>query len=221
MTGHIWQNCLSLLMSRRIANTKCSGLPSPPFFLGGHYSSFPMHVEDSFLDSINAMHGGLTPCAAKLWLIIHHEDYSLVNAAMADYFAREYAANLHEYPGFDYGCGFPAHHKQLFFSPEFFSAYGIRYEVVVQRPGDVFYIGPGVYHQVINIGVPFAESINLGGPLWALLSRLYHTCRCPGTKNFRVLAKPEYTYRISYSLRFLHSCPYRGCVNTFTRKADL
>lgn len=58
--------------------------------------------------------------------------------------------------------------------------HGIPIEVVVQHPGDAVYVGPSVTHQDINVGVGFAQAVNVGGPIWRPTARYFQPCDCKG-----------------------------------------
>lgn len=95
------------------------------------------------------------------------------------------------------------------------------YDIVVQRPGDAIYLSPGVYNQVINIGVNMAEAVNVGGSMWGIVQRLHHDCGCSGSCNSHVRPDGQHDFKITSGRRVLHPCSYPYCVSAFTRSSDL
>lgn len=76
------------------------------------------------------------------------------------------------------GCVFPIHHKSLSISTKVLKKNKIEYEIVVQKPGDLIYLKPNIYHQVINININLCEAVNVGSPLWNLSAINFSSCFC-------------------------------------------
>lgn len=197
------------------------GIDEPSHYLSGHLAYSPIHVEDTFLDSINVMHFSYDSNSVKLWLCIHPEDYSDFNNLIYHKFKFAYDRSSQDYSGYNPICQFPAHHKRLLISPEILEPTDIRYDIVVQSPGDAVYLAPGVYHQVIDLGVDMAEAVNVGGALWGAVQRLHHNCGCPGSCHSRIGPSFRSVCKIALKRRILYSCPWRNCVSAFPRKSNL
>lgn len=170
-------------VNKSTANNAGFGINTPSFYLAGPGATTAMHPEDGYLDAINLMLYS-EQNAVKIWLIVHPAFSPYVNHAVA--------ARLREFQGkklplevgnllkkWSHECAFPLHHKSLLLTTEFFDTNKIAYRMVVQRPGDIVYVRPAIYHQVVNTGPTLAEAVNVGSALWLTCAALFMTCDCP------------------------------------------
>lgn len=132
---------------------ECLGINKPSNYLGGSGSGSPLHYEDGLLDSLNVCKNGDTG-AGKLWLVIHPQCYNdlikYLGPKIQSLKGRKHLTNdmRQALSIWDTNCAVPHHHKSLLVSPSLLRKISIRYEVLMQFPGDVVYVGTGVLHQV-------------------------------------------------------------------------
>ncbi|KAF4990624.1 hypothetical protein FDECE_14288 [Fusarium decemcellulare] len=115
--------------------------------LGTENSATPFHKEDLELSSCNIHVWGQD----KWWVIINLEDTKKME---------DWVRNNHKCKP----CADFMRHLNLFFSPKQLKEAGIRFKIVVQRPGDIISTLPGQYHAVWNSGPSLAFSINFSQP---------------------------------------------------------
>lgn len=117
------------------------------------------------------------------------------------------------------GCPTPHHHKHMMLTPSFLRDAGIKYEMVVQRPGDLVYVGCLVYHQVVNFGVTLAEAVNVGGSDWNHSANRFISCQCPGS-GVEFIRRRNYVYEVvkAHKIR-IYECQYEGCSEIFDSPA--
>ncbi|KAJ8688313.1 hypothetical protein QAD02_024108 [Eretmocerus hayati] len=130
-----------------------------------------MHIEDSHLCSFNAVLGNLPPLPqhliAKRWICVL-DGQRLTQAVQTRY----------RPPGRLTICQYILHHKNLFINTIFLEENDIPYRIFDQRPGDVVYLRPGVFHSVINLTPNIAEAINFGDSRGNEFIHLTTTCQC-------------------------------------------
>lgn len=164
--------------ARNLALLACMGVNVPTFYISGDSAYTPAHPEDGYLDSCNVIHWGL-PGACKVWTCVHRLDTNrLMQAVVAE--IKNWRAAGVRLPGLEPECVLPLHHKNWALSTDFLVRNGIRHDTVVQYPGDLVFVGNGVYHQVVNYGVNVAEAVNVGSAAWNLLGHTFTTCGCEG-----------------------------------------
>lgn len=156
----------------------CEGINIPTFYISEDSSYTPMHPEDGYLDSCNLLHWGV-PGACKVWIFVHRHDTSHLMDAIRDEMAA-WCTTGSPLTVVGEACSLPLHHKVWALSTEFLVRHNIRHKAVVQEPGDLVFVGSGVYHQVINCGITLAEAVNVGSVAWNLLGHLFTTCGCQG-----------------------------------------
>lgn len=170
-------------VNSRVNNSEASrGINVPTFYLSSSQSITPMHIEDHCLDAINLIIHSEDD-AMKLWLIVHPAFYAYINRMLVEKIhkirnedkSQDVNSLLSKW---DDNCSHPLHHKSLVITTAFLRKHKIRYEIVVQKPGDIIYVRPGLYHQVVNTGITFAEAVNVGSALWHLNYYLFDTCVC-------------------------------------------
>lgn len=118
-------------------------------------------------------------------------------------------------------CAFPVHHKSILVTTQFLRRYEIPFEIITQEPGDLIYVRPAVYHQVINIGKNFAEAVNVGSSLTLLNSALFNTCDCSDRCIEYVTGNANEHHNKVQIVQpaLLFKCP--ECSNSFNTQADL
>lgn len=159
------------------------GIDSSKFYLSAPLATMPLHVEDGLLDTINLMVYGHEN-ATKLWLIINPFFSGVINQFIAAELAKlqnkkttKKAKDLLQ--KFPEDCSFPLHHNRLLLSTKFLRENNIQFQIIEQKAGDIIYVRPTVYHQIISTGITLAEAINVGSPLWLVGFTMFMTCRCP------------------------------------------
>lgn len=158
------------------------GVNVPTFYLSGPLATTPMHCEDGYLDAVNAMLYG-DKNAFKVWLFVHPaysgHIHGVICAEWEKIRAKEQSVAV-EYvmQKWAAGCSFPFHHKSLVLTSAFLREHKVPHEIVIQEPGDVLYVRPTIYHQVVNTGVTFAEAVNVGSAEWLTRYSSFTTCSC-------------------------------------------
>ncbi|GKU21260.1 unnamed protein product [Fusarium langsethiae] len=114
--------------------------------LGKKNSATAMHQEDDRFGSVNVGFIGI-----KLFLRILTED--------TEKFEEWVRANYACKP-----CPQFVRHLNIFFEPKRLEAAGIRFEILIQQPGDLIETKPHQYHQVLNVEDSLAISINFLAP---------------------------------------------------------
>lgn len=178
--GNLPVNINSSLSSK--GATELHGINIPSYYIGSPYSISSMHCEDGNLDAANLLLAGPNS-GYKIWLIINPL-YSYYLNALITLKIDELKKNIkskkkqHYLTKWDSNCPTPFHHKSLVLTTKFLRTHNIKYKIVVQRPGDLIYIQPGVYHQVVNGNTNACEAVNVGSSLWQIAAHLFVSCRC-------------------------------------------
>ncbi|KAJ8671604.1 hypothetical protein QAD02_002863 [Eretmocerus hayati] len=135
----------------------CPGINTSFLYIAGTLAFGEMHLEDSHLGSFNLVLTHLnnyqSSWPAKLWIIVV-DNQNLIQVVRKVYKPPKKSRESI--------CQYILHHKNLFLSVNFLKKHGIRYEVILQAPGDCVYVFPGVFHQVINLTPNVAEAKNYG-----------------------------------------------------------
>ena len=108
------------------------------------------------------------------------EDYARINQSVAQ--KLKYFLDVDDNEAGLESCVLPLHHKNLVLTPRFLDEHQIRYEFLVQHPGDLVYVRYGILHQVINVGLNVAEAINVGSNAWNSGNDLKMLCPCKMSK---------------------------------------
>lgn len=191
------------------------GVNLSTFYISGDGSYTPMHPEDGYLDSCNLVHWGL-PGSCKIWVIVDRGDNDRLMGAMVEEIAR-WRATGSKLPAVGEGCSLPLHHKVWALSTDFLDRHNIQYVCVRQEPGDLVFVGHGVYHQVVNVGVTLAEAVNVGSAAWNLGGHTFTTCRTCASKGrpngVAYIAPNQATMVSSLKERSVHLfvCPREDC----------
>ena len=118
-------------------------------------------------------------------------------------------------------CSTPMNHKNIFVSPNFLKIHQIRYQIIVQRPGDLVYVESMVYHQVINFGTNLAEAVNVGSNTWNAAANQCIPCICPDNA-ITAIVRNSRSYEVTKSHNAkIYSCNINDCSATFSKKVNL
>jgi hypothetical protein len=104
-----------------------------------------MHFEDGGLFSANLVGFGKD----KLWLAIEPSSTTRFEACLEQYFPGELSK-----------CSQKVRHLSKIFPPRLLEEWGVRYHIKACKPGAFMFTIPKTYHQIINMGSNFAESVN-------------------------------------------------------------
>ncbi|OXU16678.1 hypothetical protein TSAR_014633 [Trichomalopsis sarcophagae] len=169
-----------------------------------------LHVEDNYLDSANVIRFGEVG-SGKVWLLVHPRSFYDLTVALGDSIGRLRILGCDDVSDYLEGCPTPANHKNISITSEYLQARKIPHQFITQRPGDLVYVGPGSYHQVINLGIGVAEAVNVGGPRWNAGADRFITCRCPSNAVGYVPSNPTVTAVVRDRSFRRHVCPTDGC----------
>lgn len=162
------------------------GLNVPTYYFGTSMSVTSIHCEDGYLDAINLLLYGREN-GFKIWLIIHPFYSAFVNALIGIRLneirnemknKKSSKQKKDAVKKWEPNCPLPLHHKSLILTTEFLNKHNIRYQIVLQHPGDLIYLQPGVYHQVLNNNINLSEEINVGSIPRHISASLFTTCLC-------------------------------------------
>ena len=156
--------------------TESVGINKSTGYFGLDRSFTGMHPEDGNLDSCNGCHCGLGDNSVKVWIFVIAHHRNRFAELLANLVKQAKKKNNRMFPGHDMGCLLILGHKNNLVTIDFLKRHSIEFEVVIQRPGDIIYVAPGIYHQVINFGVTYAEAVNVGGSAWNHSAYLYSPC---------------------------------------------
>ncbi|KAF5704038.1 histone demethylation 3d [Fusarium mundagurra] len=137
----IWSWC-PLYSGEQLDIKELTHVNEPYTHLGKKWSVTPMHKEDDIFGSVNVGFRG-----TKLFLRVLAED--------TEKFEEWVRGNYKCKP-----CPQFVRHLNIFFEPKRLEAVGIRFELLIQRPGDLIETKTNQYHQVLNLQDSFAISIN-------------------------------------------------------------
>ena len=147
-----------------------AGINTSMHYFGERGSFTAHHEEDGGLSSLNLLKCG----NPKLWFIIDYRWRAQVEKEIADYLRRKT-------PEIEV-CDQVLKHKIYLITPNLLEKLNIPYSIVVQNPGDLFFIRKGTYHSVINMGRNIAEAINYGCNEWNSGYKTL-TCSCQEGKK--------------------------------------
>ena len=205
---------ISLNEEKNIKEMK--GINTPMHYIGEKGSFTAHHEEDAGLSSMNLLKWG----EPKLWFIIHNK------------WRAEVENNIHEYIVENTNttkkktdekkiCTQVFQHKIFIATPNLLHTLKIPYSIVLQKPGDLFFIRRGTYHAVINLGTNVAEAINYGCDEW---NSGYEPLPCPCPENKKNDVVPDRTAITLFkeAKTTLKQCTIDGCCEIFvtTKKLD-
>ncbi|KAM5521076.1 lysine -specific demethylase 4c-like protein [Fusarium oxysporum f. sp. phaseoli] len=141
MRSIIWSSC-PLYSGEQLDIKELTHVNEPYTHLGKKGSVTAMHKEDDIFGSVNVGFLG-----TKLFLRVLTDD--------TEKFEKWVRAKYKCKP-----CPQFVRHLNIFFEPKQLEAAGIRFELLIQRPGDLIETRPDQYHQILNLEDSLAISIN-------------------------------------------------------------
>ncbi|CAH8642903.1 unnamed protein product [Heterobilharzia americana] len=139
------------------------GVNTPYLYYGMWRSTFPWHVEDVDLYSINYLHYGLPKC----WYVIPPAYARKFEAFVSEYFRSEFLK-----------CHCFLRHKCVLISPTVLSQAGIPTRRILQYEGEFMITFPYAYHSGFNMGLNIAESTNFALDRWIEYGKHAKICTC-------------------------------------------
>lgn len=197
----------------------CLGVNCPTFYFAGRLAFTDLHVEDNLLDSANLIHYG-EPGSGKIWLCVCPKDFRVLNIALAESIARLRTLGRDVSDYLD-GCLVPANHKNIVITTEYLRSRNIEYQLITQRPGDLVYVGSGIFHQVINLGVNLAEAVNVGSSQWQAGADRFVPCGCKSNAVVAVPSNPSVDSVVRDRPSESIVCPTEGCPYSTTWKTHM
>ncbi|SCV49986.1 uncharacterized protein FFFS_09285 [Fusarium fujikuroi] len=140
-TSILWSSC-PLYSGEQLDIEELTRVNEPYTHLGKKWSMTPMHKEDDIFGSVNVGFLG-----TKLFLRVLTED----TEKFEEWVRGKYKCKP---------CPQFVRHLNRFFEPKQLEALGIRFELLIQRPGDLIETKTNQYHQVLNLQDSLAISIN-------------------------------------------------------------
>ncbi|KAF4473782.1 histone demethylation 3d [Fusarium agapanthi] len=141
----LWSSC-PLYSGEQLDIKELTHVNEPYTHLGKKWSITPMHKEDDIFGSVNVGFMG-----TKLFLRVLAEDTERFEKSIRDKYKCK-------------PCPQFVRHLNRFFEPKQLEALGIRFELLIQRPGDLIETKTNQYHQVLNLQDSLAISINYLSP---------------------------------------------------------
>ena len=184
------------------------------FYLGHPNSFTEIHVEDSYLESLNILRSG----SPKIWIIVDRNSYSRFNDSLSK--------DLYRIPS--YGkpvCYVPVQHKDTVVSPRWLDENNIPCQIFVQYPGDLLFVRTAVPHQVWDVGHNLAEAVkavNYGSMEWNHANAVAFFCHCP-KKSIVKIASNTFARSKTIPMAYINVCswPDIGCQESFRNKTEL
>ncbi|KAI7888964.1 JmjC domain, hydroxylase-domain-containing protein [Mucor mucedo] len=139
------------------------GVNSPYLYFGMWKATFPWHVEDMDLYSINYIHFG----APKQWYVIQPCYQKRFENFMQATFFTQYK-DCHEF----------LRHKTFIVSPKVLQNNNIPVQKCVQQPGEFIITFPFGYHSGYNLDFNCAESVNFALDSWIEIGKNAKSCTC-------------------------------------------
>ncbi|OXU21197.1 hypothetical protein TSAR_010391 [Trichomalopsis sarcophagae] len=208
-----WQNAAPASVGHHHPARNPDALPAfvvnePSVYVSRRYALIDLHVEDNYLDSANVIRlgEGVAPPASPSF-------YDLT-VALGDSISHLRVLGRYDVSDYLEGCPTPANHKNISTTSEYLQARKIPHQFITQRPGDLVYVGPGIYHQVINLGISVAEAVNVGDPKWIAGADRFVTCRCRSNAVGYFPSNPTVTAVVRDRSFRRHVCPTDGCFFT-------
>lgn len=142
---------------------KVPGVNNSYLYAGLWKASYPWHLEDQDLYSINYIHFG----APKQWYTIPQEDHQKFYQFMKD-----------QFPLDSQKCPEFLRHKVYLASPKILAQNGIRCNKIVHRQREFIITFPYGYHAGFNYGYNLAESVNFAIEEWLEIGKRAGKCMC-------------------------------------------
>ncbi|KAI9031576.1 JmjC domain, hydroxylase-domain-containing protein [Phycomyces nitens] len=139
------------------------GVTTPYLYFGMWKSTFPWHLEDMDLYSINYIHFG----APKQWYVVPPAHRTKFEGVMKSTFHESYR-NCKEF----------IRHKTSIMSPQTLANHAIPVNRCVQHEGEFMITFPYGYHSGYNLDFNCAESVNFALDSWLDIGRQAKACKC-------------------------------------------
>lgn len=99
---------------------------------------------------------------------------------------------------------------------EFLNKYKIKFQIVLQRPGQLIYTKSNVYHQVINNNVNLCEAINVASPAWnlATLTFGFTSCLCADSVIMVIIPNLDSAQNVVRTSKLTVSAEGNALINT-------
>ncbi|KAF7256180.1 hypothetical protein EG68_06089 [Paragonimus skrjabini miyazakii] len=162
----VWNTAeLDSLLTRVLKkqNVLIPGVNTPYLYYGMWRSTFPWHVEDMDLYSINYVHYG----APKHWYVIPPAYAKKFETFVFEYFRPDFLS-----------CHCFLRHKCVLVSPSVLTNAGIPTKKIIQKRGEFMITFPYAYHAGFNVGLNIAEAINFALPRWIDFGKKAKICTC-------------------------------------------
>lgn len=175
-------------------------------YIGLKNSTTGLYIEDDNLCSVNVHLGG----APKLWLVIDRTVRRMLTKTFADYLKKKLKGFV---------CPMSLEHKYYMIFPALLRQWQIPYKIIVQYPGDLFFIRSCTYHAVVNMGRNVADAVNIYSNLW---NANYDSpiCQCKDNKRKEIKRDRTILYKTTRLKRRLHECVVNDCNRLFHRESE-
>ncbi|KAJ8685432.1 hypothetical protein QAD02_021226 [Eretmocerus hayati] len=206
-TGYLYEDVVirasNVDPSKNRLIAECPGINKPFIYISSQLAFGEMHIEDAHLGSFNVVLMNLPPLSqdlgSKFWIFVT-DGQKLTRVVQEKY----------RLAGIDV-CPFILHHKTTFISTKFLKINQIPCTTLIQKPGDVVYVRPGVFHSVINITPNLAEAINYGDARWNEFADLLITCGCADNHYATFSSNPDCDNIITSRQPPAYPCQERNC----------
>lgn len=138
------------------------GINTSYVYIGMQYSTFPAHIEDSGLASMNLLHMG----PPKMWYGV-----GSANGQKLEKLVQKHTPK-------DINCAFIIRHKSVLIPPILLEENNIEFSKVMQHPGEIIVAVYRAYHQGFNFGLNYAEATNYATPNWTTHYNNVQNCTC-------------------------------------------
>ncbi|KAI8068443.1 JmjC domain, hydroxylase-domain-containing protein [Gongronella butleri] len=169
MAGSLFDDSVSAWNVSRLDNilnqidVVLPGVNTPYLYFGMWKATFPWHVEDMDLYSINYLHFG----APKQWYAIPGTHSKKFESVMQNTFFQQSKK-----------CPEFLRHKTHLASPSFLANNGVPVHRCVQHEGEFMITFPFGYHSGYNLGFNCAESVNFALSSWVDIGKRAKACHC-------------------------------------------
>ncbi|GAU91016.1 hypothetical protein RvY_03353-2 [Ramazzottius varieornatus] len=153
-------------LTRRYTSLRTPGVYSPYLYFGNWGTTFPLHIEDHDLYSVNYLHDG----QAKVWYSVP-ESY----ATQVEELAKDLSKTESDI------CPNFLRHKTLMIHPDLFLQRGIPVYTTEQQAGEMIITFPKAYHFGFNSGFNIAEARNIATKDWIPVGLKVNKCTCPNS----------------------------------------
>ena len=186
------------------------GINTPMHYIGEMGSFTVHHEEDGGLSSINLLKCG----DPKLWFVLDCRWRAQAEKEVAEYLRRKF-------PDREI-CNQILQHKIYLVTPKLLMELNIPCTIVLQKPGDLFFIRKGTYHAVINMGRNVAEAINYGCDAWNFGYEPL-SCSCEENKKHDIEQDRTIVTTCKTAAKRLHECNIDDCGEIFVtlRKLEI